>query len=226
MYYSFGQMCGDLRVDWRKYVEMFRPAPPDRRPNALRVLLASPGLFVVAGYRLAFWIRAQHEETGNYYLKCLLKAVNYLSKSFAVIAMKTSISHWPVIGPGLYLSNKGGITLGLDEIGADCTIHHKVTIGMGKSNDRAVVGDRVWIGPNTVIYGGIRIGSGVVIRGVTVLGKSIPDNSVVSGKPGRIEKRNCDNSALLRNPDTCLDPNMVDTVMVSPSAEKRSERCE
>ena len=114
--------------------------------------------------------------------------------------MKTRISPWPAIGPGLYLSNRGGIRLGAEKIGAECTILHSVTIGRDREGNIPTIGDRVWIGNDTVVYGKIEIGKGVTICGETVLGKSVPDKTVVKGKPGRIHKRNYSNDALLREP--------------------------
>ena len=206
-------MCDDLKADWQRYVKMFRPVTPNRPPDNLRVLLSSPGFLVVAGYRITFWLRQRHKQTGSHFLKYIGKMAHRLVDFFAVTAMKTRITYWPIIGPGLYLSNKGGIIIGPTKLGASCTIHHNVTIGKGAYGDRGrpEIGDRVWIGPDTVIYGAITIGDGSVIRGFTVLGKNVPDNCLVGGKPGRFERRNYDNSGLLDNPDAYPDYDKVDT---------------
>lgn len=48
------------------------------------------------------------------------------------------------------------------------------------------VGNNVYIGNNALIMPGVTIGNNVVIGAGTVVTKSIPDNSVVVGNPGRI----------------------------------------
>ena len=193
-------MIADLRCDLRKYVELFRPTPPQRPPSMIRVLLSSPGFFLVAGHRLRCWLRARQERTSSRALKCLLKGVNWIVPLFGFIALKTDIVHCPEIGPGFYLSNRGGITLGARRLGAGCVIHHNVTVGMDKNRTHPEIGDNVWIGPDALVYGNV-VGSGVVVQGETVLGKSVPDRCVIRGKPGRIVEREFDNSCYLFSPD-------------------------
>lgn len=198
--YSVRQLIDDLKSDFRKHREIFSPAPSDRPAETLRVLLASPGLFVTASYRMRFWLKGRCEATDSRFLKVVLKGLNWLAPIYYAVRLKTDITNWPVIGPGLYLSNRGGITMGPDRLGAGCVIHRDVTIGMDRGGEHPTLGDNVWIGPDTVVYGN-KIGSGVVIHGGTVLAKNVPNNCIVEGKPGRIVKRNCDSSNYLRSPD-------------------------
>lgn len=48
------------------------------------------------------------------------------------------------------------------------------------------IGDNVWLGGNTVIMPGVRIGSNVVIGAGSVVTKDIPDNVVAVGNPCRV----------------------------------------
>ena len=49
-----------------------------------------------------------------------------------------------------------------------------------------LIGDRVWIGQNSLILKGTKIGSGAVIGGGAVIsGKNIPSNTVYAGNPAR-----------------------------------------
>lgn len=48
------------------------------------------------------------------------------------------------------------------------------------------VGNNVYIGNDALIMPGVTIGNNVVIGAGTVVTKSVPDNSVVAGNPGRI----------------------------------------
>lgn len=199
-HYCYSRMIADLRCDLRKYVELFRPAPLHRPPSMIRVLLSSPAFFFVAGYRLRYWLWARQERTSSRALKCLLKGVNLLVPLFGFIALKTNIGFWTDIGPGFYLSNRGGITLGAKRLGAGCVIHHNVSVGFDRNETLPEIGDNVWIGPDTVVYANV-VGNGVVVQGETVLGKSVPDRCVIRGKPGRIVERGFDNSCYLSSPD-------------------------
>ena len=50
------------------------------------------------------------------------------------------------------------------------------------------IGDNVWIGGNTCIMPGVKIGKNVVIGGGSVVTKDIPDNMVAAGNPCRVIK--------------------------------------
>jgi len=49
-----------------------------------------------------------------------------------------------------------------------------------------VIGDRVFIGVNTVVLPGVTIGSRVVIGAGSVITKDIPDDSIAVGNPARV----------------------------------------
>ena len=48
--------------------------------------------------------------------------------------------------------------------------------------------NNVFIGCNSIIMGGVRIGNNVVIGAGSVVTKDIPDNSVVVGNPAKVIK--------------------------------------
>ncbi|MFH1215521.1 MAG: hypothetical protein V1706_03365 [Pseudomonadota bacterium] len=103
------------------------------------------------------------------------------------------------------MSSRGNIILGAQSVGNECTIHHNVTIGLGKEKKEPEIGERVWIGPNSLIFGNIKIGNGVTILESTVVNKNLPANCLVMGNPGRIIKRDIDNSTLLHTKDLNVD---------------------
>ncbi|PJJ10979.1 virginiamycin A acetyltransferase [Flavobacterium sp. 1] len=51
-----------------------------------------------------------------------------------------------------------------------------------------VIGNDVWIGMNTTILPGVRIGNGVTILAGTVVSKDIPDYAIAGGVPAKIIK--------------------------------------
>ena len=62
-----------------------------------------------------------------------------------------------------------------------------VTIGRNFGEKQVpVIGDDVYIGAGSVIFGNITIGNNVIIGSNSLINKSIPDNVTVVGNPFRI----------------------------------------
>lgn len=111
------------------------------------------------------------------------------------------ISYRAEIGPGLYLGHPTNILIGPTKIGKNCSLTHNVTIGWGVGSQKPgipVIGDNVWIGPGSVLTGGIEIGNGVTISAGSIVNKNIPDRCLVAGNPGRLVLKDYDNSVLLK----------------------------
>jgi serine O-acetyltransferase len=94
------------------------------------------------------------------------------------------------IGKGLYIGHRGTIIVNsLSVIGACCNLSPGVTIGQtnrGSKKGAPVLGDRVWIGTNAVIVGGIKIGDNVLIAPNAYVNVDVPSNSIVIGNPAKI----------------------------------------
>jgi len=141
---------------------------------------------------------------------------NHVGHFLTVVLCKITIQEMAVIGKNIWLSPKGNIIIGAERIGDNCRIHHNVTLGTGLGSGmieggmigggKPTIGNNVWIGPNSVIHGKIKIGSGVTVLGGSVLSKNIAENCVVSGNPARIIARNYDNTELLSKTDHDISP--------------------
>lgn len=97
------------------------------------------------------------------------------------------------IGVGLYLGHWGTLVINPKaKIGKNCNIAQGVTIAQanrGKNEGVPEIGDEVWIGPNAVIVGKIKIGSNVLIAPNAYINFDVPANSVVIGNPGVISPK-------------------------------------
>ena len=92
------------------------------------------------------------------------------------------------IGYGLYIGHGGPVVVNPSTvIGNNCNLSQFVTIGSNEGK-AAVIGDNVYIGPNTCIVEDVSIGAGSVVT------KDIPSNATAAGnyakvlnfnKPGR-----------------------------------------
>lgn len=100
------------------------------------------------------------------------------------------IPHSTQIGKGIYFGHFKNIVINQNaQIGENCNIYQGVTIGResrGKRKGSPVIGDRVFIGPNSVVVGNITVGNDVLIAPLTFVNFDVPANSVVVGSPGKI----------------------------------------
>ncbi len=95
-----------------------------------------------------------------------------------------------VIGKGLSLPHYGTIVISKEaKIGDNARIHVCVNIG-AHIGGAPIIGDNVYVGPGTKMFGGIRIGNNVKIGANSVINKSFEeDNIVLAGVPAKIVKR-------------------------------------
>lgn len=98
------------------------------------------------------------------------------------------------IGKGFHLNHYGGIVINQGVvIGENCNVSQGVTIGnvsRGKLKGCPVIGDRVWMGANSVVVGKITIGNDVLIAPLSYVNFDVPDNAIVSGNPAKIVSYN------------------------------------
>lgn len=103
------------------------------------------------------------------------------------------------IGYGLYIGHGGPVVVNPSTvIGNNCNLSQFVTIGSNEGK-AAVIGDNVYIGPNTCIVEDVCIGDNATIGAGSVVTKDIPSNATAAGNyakvlnfnnPGRyVEKR-------------------------------------
>ncbi len=94
------------------------------------------------------------------------------------------------IGEGLVLSHASSITVNSRAVlGKNCVLFKGCTIGSVRSGKREGVprlGDRVVVGCNAFIGGGVTIGDDVLIAPNAFVNFDVPSHSIVVGNPGII----------------------------------------
>lgn len=80
------------------------------------------------------------------------------------------------------------IVNGKAKIGKNLTIYPGVTVGGAKTGVPSI-GDNVFLGLGSKVFGGITIGNNVIVAPNAVVVKDVPDNCVVAGVPAKIIKK-------------------------------------
>ena len=191
--YSLGKLFKDLKADLTSYAKICLKLEHVFWWVRIRIALTFPTFWLIACHRYGLWVNSQIE---NKFIKFVLRLFYVVGKRILEIITKSIIMKTAEVGPGLCIAGKGGVILGAKKIGRECTIFDNITIGKDILGNEPELGDFVTIGHDTVIYGGIKVGSGAIIKSSTVLTKSVPDNCIVQGNPGRIIKRNYDHKPI------------------------------
>ena len=125
----------------------------------------------------------------NHRMKIVGKFFSYLNRlcfkcwipGTASIGKGTDVGYWGI----------GTIIHSNSVIGENCLIAQNVTIGK-KLGDKGVpvLGNNVYVGTGSVVFGEITIGDNVIIGSNSVVCKDVPSNCTVVGNPMRIIKEN------------------------------------
>ncbi len=188
------RMFATVRRDIRRFMQLDSRDGNPRLYEKLRIFFESPGLQAVLVYRFGSWVqRAVHFAPIRY----PLKLIYYILQKLCIVCWGIYIDTGAQIGGGLYIGHCGGVVIGPIHMGSDCNVAQQVTIGRRAGNDTGVptIGNRVWIGTGSVVFGGIRIGDGVTIGPLTVVSRNLPAKVLVIGNPMRLLRKNYDNSA-------------------------------
>lgn len=97
------------------------------------------------------------------------------------------------IGAGLFIGHRGTVIVnGEARLGSNVNLSPGVVIGQenrGRHKGVPQLGNRVWIGSNAVIVGGVLIGNDVLVAPNAYVNFDVPDHSIVVGNPARVIRR-------------------------------------
>lgn len=140
---------------------------------------------------------------------------NWLVKSFVNSCGKNiRVKHNADISPNIWIGNES-------ELGTRCMIQGNISIGsnvimgpdvkiyarnhkyeridipiqkQGKHYFKTMIGDDVWIGANSIVTAGVKVGNHVIVAAGSVVTKDIPDYAIVGGAPARVIKYRKENN--------------------------------
>ena len=142
--------------------------------TGFELLLTSPGLHAVWGYRVA-------HQLWKWRRRILARMLSNWLRFLTGIEIHPGAK----IGRRLVIDHGMGVVIGETAvIGNDVLIYHGVTLG-GKEFTRAkrhpTIGNNVMIGAESIVLGNITVGDNVMIGAGSVVTKDVAPNSVVIG---------------------------------------------
>src|SRR5690554_5563551 len=126
---------------------------------------------------------------GNFFHRNHMKVVGMAFSALNRILLSTWIPSSAEIGKNFSVGYWGlGVVIHTSaKIGNNCLVAQNVTIGRNFGDKKVPqIGDDVYIGTGSVIFGEIIIGNNVIIGSNSVVNKSIPDNCTVVGNPMKV----------------------------------------
>ncbi|KGO89420.1 serine O-acetyltransferase [Flavobacterium suncheonense] len=165
-----------LLSDYRKYKKY--------GGNFISIVFFTQGFWVIFQYRTANFIYRKISIPG---LRHLLLFVCLIWQKMLEILTGISIPASVQIGHSFYIGHFGGIILNANsKIGDNCNISQGVTIGvsgLGEKRGVPVIGNNVYIAPNSVVAGKIIVGDDVLIGACSLVNKDVESGSVMLGNP-------------------------------------------
>jgi len=166
----------------------------------LQILVSNHALKGILVYRFGSWLERTHPSTAvRLPLKIAYRALDELVTAVWAIHIHSTAD----IDGGLYISHPFGILIGPVKMGRDCNIGQGVTIGLRPRGAADIedaiptIGERVFIGPGSFVFGGITIADGASIGPLTVVGRNLPPRCLAVGNPMQIVKKDYENKTLI-----------------------------
>jgi serine O-acetyltransferase len=151
------------------------------------VLFLSQGFLAGAHYRVSKYLLSRVKLRPA---RRALRALLVVSQKMVEVATGICITAECEIGEGFYIGHFGQIFVLKDTpFGRYSIISLGVTFGIGGRGEKRgcpKIGDRVYLGPNAILFGDITIGDDAAIGAGAVVTKSVPPRGNVLGNPARV----------------------------------------
>ncbi len=187
------KVWGVIERDVNRYFALESRTGQATTAEKLRILRTSSSLHAVLVHRLSHFVRCDLRGSR---LQRPLGLLCSIAERIGGALWQVHINAAAEIGPGLYLCHQGGVWIGPVKIGADCSLTHNTTIGRRSDDDEGtpVLGNRVWVGTGSVLFGKISVGDGATIGPLSAVSRDIPARALAMGNPARIVALDYDNS--------------------------------
>lgn len=171
---------------WLIYTD-YRRYRVTEKTGFIRAVFFTQGFWACFVYRIAHYV--------YYYFKIpilrqLLLAVFLPWQKLVEVMAGIYLPYRCHVGKGLYICHFGSIIINTNaRIGDNCNLSQGVTLGIkhsGKYQGVPTLGNRVYVGPNAILIGGIEIGDDAAIGAGAIVTKPVPPRGVAVGNPASI----------------------------------------
>ena len=129
----------------------------------------------------------------------LMKPLAIIMRRFYQILYSIDIPRGTTLGYGLNLGHGMCIVVNMGTtIGNNVNLSQFVNIGTNVKGENAVIGDEVYVGPQSCIIGKIHIGDGAVIGAHSVVKHDVPSDTIVAGNPAKVIRTDQSRRYILR----------------------------
>jgi len=188
----FARMVDGIRGDVGRYVFYMREDRilGPKRPAWLWATLRNQGLQAQLVFRFGKWLSEVDPQVPGARLALgVLKVAYALAHRLVEITTGISIAEGAEIGPGLYIPHFGGVIIGTVVIGSNCTVANGAHVAPQRTRGSSGcprLGDRVFLGPGSKVFGDLSIGDDVAVGANAVVTTTVPARAVVVGAPARV----------------------------------------
>lgn len=141
-------------------------------------------IWAIAVYRFGQW----NDQRAVSLSRRVLDRVYWASFRVVETVTGVSFSKSTSIGPGLRVHHFGNVFVNeRSRIGANCTLHQGVTIGVARPDGGApVIGDGVTLGAYAQVLGEVTVGDGARIGAMSVVLTDVPAGATAVGVPAHV----------------------------------------
>ena len=179
-------MFETIRADIDRKIRAYGVRPQDQTFFRKRITpLLELGTLAVVVFRFGRWAYSLKLPVIRQLMIAIYLVVNQL-------CLMMSGAHLQVesdIGPGLIVHNAVGVLILVKRMGHSCTLTQDVSIGTIRGEVRPTIGNNVFFGAGSKVFGPVTIGNNVVVCPNSFVAGDVPSNCTVMGVPARIISR-------------------------------------
>jgi serine O-acetyltransferase len=179
-------MFETIRADINRKICAYGVRPQDQTFFRKRITpLLELGTLAVVVFRFGRWAYSLKLPV----LRQLMIAIYLMVNQLCLMMSGAHLQVESDIGPGLIVHNAVGVLILVKRMGHSCTLTQDVSIGTIRGEVRPTIGNNVFFGAGSKVFGPVTIGDNVVVCPNSFVAGDVPSNCTVMGVPARIISR-------------------------------------
>jgi serine O-acetyltransferase len=179
-------MFETIRADINRKIRAYGVRPQDQTFFRKRITpLLELGTLAVVVFRFGRWAYSLKLPV----LRQLMIAIYLVVNQLCLMMSGAHLQVESDIGPGLIVHNAVGVLILVKRMGHSCTLTQDVSIGTIRGEVRPTIGNNVFFGAGSKVFGPVTIGDNVVVCPNSFVAGDVPSNCTVMGVPARIISR-------------------------------------